>query len=109
MKFTALALATAASATIVNRKCQTPEVVQDFDLEAYLGTWYEVIRDKGTWYEHGICVTADYSLADDGTVSIQNDIYHDDRQKWAGITIPGVVLADPSKDEGDLDVGGIDY
>ena len=108
MKFISLALASAASASIVSRQCQQPDVVQNFDLTDYLGTWYEAVRDQGTWYERGICVTAQYSALEDGTVRVQNDIWQEDKQKWQAVTISAEV-ADPSKDEGYLLVGGSDY
>ena len=53
--------------------CDRPELVQNFDAEAYLGVWYELRRDKGITFESGECVTAEYSLNDDGsTVKVSN-------------------------------------
>lgn len=53
-------------------QCSSPAVVQDFDVEAYLGLWYEVSRYEQTFQRNGECVTAEYSLNDDGSVRVQN-------------------------------------
>lgn len=45
------------------------EVVTNFDLDRYLGTWYEIARLDHR-FERGMShVTANYSLRDDGGVS----------------------------------------
>merc|ERR1712070_1256562 len=39
-----------------------PDPVGNFDIEKYMGTWYEIRRDKEVWYGKGSeCVTATYS------------------------------------------------
>lgn len=59
--FTALAVMVAS---VEARKkfgaCQTPEVVQNFDVNRYTGLWYEARRDKDCMFESkdGICNTA---------------------------------------------------
>ncbi|EAT38565.1 AAEL009559-PA [Aedes aegypti] len=53
-------------------QCSSPAVVQDFDVEAYLGLWYEVSRYEQTFQRNGECVTAEYSLNADGSVRVQN-------------------------------------
>jgi apolipoprotein D and lipocalin family protein len=46
--------------------------VQDFELERYLGTWYEIARLDHS-FERGLSrVTADYSMRDDGGVRVIN-------------------------------------
>ena len=55
--------------------CARPELVQDFDSDAYLGIWYELRRDLSNPYESGECVTAQYSLNDDGSVKVDNNQY----------------------------------
>ena len=38
-----------------------PTPVMNFDIDWYVGNWYEIIRDKDVWYEDGLqCVTATY-------------------------------------------------
>ncbi len=47
-------------------------VVQNFDLEKYLGKWYEIARYDHS-FERGLShVTANYSLRDDGKVRVEN-------------------------------------
>ncbi|KXJ74932.1 hypothetical protein RP20_CCG012696 [Aedes albopictus] len=53
-------------------QCSEPSVVQNFDVEAYLGLWYEVSRYEQTFQRNGECVTAEYSLNEDGSVRVQN-------------------------------------
>lgn len=48
------------------------EPVQDFDIQRYLGTWYEIARLDHS-FERGLeQVTATYSLRDDGGVRVIN-------------------------------------
>ena len=40
-----------------------PPVMQNFDVQRYLGTWYEIRRDKRVFYEQGKdCQTAHYTF-----------------------------------------------
>lgn len=49
--------------------------VQDFDVNRYLGTWYEIARLDHS-FERGLeKVTADYSLREDGGVRVINSGY----------------------------------
>ena len=43
-----------------------------FDVEAYMGLWYEVARYPVPFEEGCVGVTAEYGLQDDGTVSVRN-------------------------------------
>ena len=91
-----------ALASKVFRGCQEPTVQQQFDLDAYLGLWYEQRRDKECSYEDGICNTAQYSLTDDpDTIRVRNNELDDG--VWGGGTGKAFVV-DPSKDEGYLKV-----
>ncbi|WP_319799269.1 lipocalin family protein [Halomonas sp. M20] len=48
------------------------QAVKNFDLDAYLGRWYEIARLDHS-FERGLdCVTAQYSLRDDGGVKVIN-------------------------------------
>ena len=98
-----VALIAVSQAATYPRACQEPEVVQDFDLEAYLGLWYEIVRDKDTNYEHGICNTANYSIRADGNIRVLNNEWYPDQNVWGG----GEGYAfqvDPSADDGYLKV-----
>lgn len=84
-------------------KCQMPEVQQEFDLNSYLGLWYEARRDKDCIYESGICNTASYSLNDDGSIRVLNNEWDEADSKWGG-GIGKATVVDPSKDDGYLKV-----
>ena len=58
------------------------EVVSGFDLDRYLGTWYEIARLDHS-FERGLTnVTATYSLRDDGGVKVLNRGYDTSKQRW---------------------------
>jgi len=57
-------------------------VVQDFDIDRYLGTWYEIVRLDHS-FERGLSgVTANYALRDDGGVRVVNRGYQAQSGKW---------------------------
>lgn len=56
--------------------------VEGFELERYLGKWYEVARLDHA-FERGLSnVTAEYSMREDGGVKIINRGFKDARNKW---------------------------
>ncbi|PWF65055.1 lipocalin [Shewanella sp. BC20] len=58
------------------------EPVKDFELERYLGKWYEIARLDHS-FERGLTqVTAEYSLKADGGVKVINRGYSADTQQW---------------------------
>ena len=58
------------------------EPVSDFELDRYLGTWYEIARLDHR-FERGLTnITADYSLRDDGGVKVINRGYNAEDQEW---------------------------
>ena len=58
------------------------EVVSGFDLNRYLGTWYEIARLDHS-FERGLSnVTADYSLREDGGVKVVNRGYDAGKGEW---------------------------
>jgi apolipoprotein D and lipocalin family protein len=58
------------------------EPVEDFDLDRYLGTWYEIARLDHR-FERGLSnVTASYSTADDGYVRVVNRGFDEDAGEW---------------------------
>ena len=58
------------------------EPVQEFDLERYLGTWYEIARLDHS-FERGLDnVTAEYSLRPDGGVRVLNRGYSAAADEW---------------------------
>ena len=61
---------------------QGVKVVDNFKLERYLGTWYEIARLDHR-FERGLSqVSATYSLRDDGGVDVINRGYDQQKQKW---------------------------
>ncbi|WP_226643704.1 lipocalin family protein [Microbulbifer variabilis] len=58
------------------------EPVQNFQLQRYLGHWYEIARLDHS-FERGLTlVTADYSLNPDGSVAVVNTGYSQGRDAW---------------------------
>lgn len=58
------------------------EVVTDFELNRYLGTWYEIARLDHR-FERGLSrVTANYSMRDDGGVHVVNRGYQISSEEW---------------------------
>lgn len=56
--------------------------VSGFELERYLGQWFEIARLDHS-FERGLdCVTATYSLRDDGGVRVINRGYNLEEQAW---------------------------
>ena len=58
------------------------EPVHNFDVDPYLGTWYEIARLDHSFEEGLSDVTATYSLRDDGGVKVVNKGYSEEDQKW---------------------------
>lgn len=58
------------------------EPVENFELERYLGRWYEIARLDHS-FERGLTrVTADYSLREDGGVRVVNRGYSSNKSTW---------------------------
>lgn len=58
------------------------EPVDNFELEPYLGTWYEIARLDHS-FERGLSnVTANYTLREDGGVAVVNRGYRTDKGEW---------------------------
>ncbi|GBU12105.1 outer membrane lipoprotein Blc [Enterobacterales bacterium] len=58
------------------------KVINNFELNRYLGTWYEVARLDHS-FENGLeQVTANYSLRTDGGVKVINRGFNSKKQKW---------------------------
>lgn len=58
------------------------EPVEGFDIDRYLGKWYEIVRLDHR-FERGLNrVTAEYSLNDDGSVKVVNRGYSEASDRW---------------------------
>ncbi|WP_241700986.1 lipocalin family protein, partial [Cronobacter sakazakii] len=80
-------VATVATAALLVA-CSTPtppsgvRVVEDFNVNRYLGTWYEIARFDHR-FERGLeQVTATYSLRGDGGLNVINRGFNPDRNRW---------------------------
>ncbi len=68
---------------LVTGKDYPVDPVTNFNLEKYLGKWYEIARLDHR-FERGLQkVTAEYSLRDDGKVKVTNRGYKNDKWKQA--------------------------
>lgn len=58
------------------------QTVSDFNVDYYLGTWYEIARTDNR-FERGLeQVTANYTLNEDGTVKVLNKGFSPEKDKW---------------------------
>ena len=58
------------------------QVVKPFQLDRYLGTWYEIARLDHS-FERGLTrVSADYALRPDGGVRVQNRGFNPAKNRW---------------------------
>ena len=56
--------------------------IDNFELNRYLGTWYEIARLDHS-FERGLeQVTATYTMRDDGGVKVINKGFNNDKNKW---------------------------
>ena len=66
--------------------------VDQFDLQQYLGKWYEVARLDHR-FERGLQdVTADYSVADNGLVQVKNRGFNAAAVSYTHLTLPTILL-----------------
>jgi apolipoprotein D and lipocalin family protein len=69
--------------------------VRDFELERYLGTWYEIARLDHR-FERGLSnVTATYTPRDDGGVDVLNRGYDESAGEWDEATGKAYFVGDP--------------
>jgi apolipoprotein D and lipocalin family protein len=74
------------AAVILLKSCRTipkdVEAVQPFDLQKYLGKWYEIARFDYR-FERGLSkVTATYSLQDEESIKVLNRGFDAEKGKW---------------------------
>jgi apolipoprotein D and lipocalin family protein len=72
-------------------------VVSDFDLERYLGKWYEIARLDHK-FESGLSnVSATYGLRDDGGIRVVNRGYKEETGKWDETVGKAYFVESPNK------------
>ena len=92
MKWFYLIVCAALSACTGMPEGVTP--VENFDLDRYLGQWYEVARLDHV-FERGLTnVTATYSRREDGGVTVVNRGYNRDSDEWKEAGGKGVFVED---------------
>ena len=73
------------AAAVLGGCASVPEGLQPvtgFEVDRYLGTWYEIARLDHS-FERGLSkVTAEYSRRDDGDIQVVNRGYDAQRDKW---------------------------
>lgn len=82
MKALIFLLTFAVALTGCSSKAMTIEPVQDFSLNEYLGSWYEIARIDFRYEENMDNTSAEYSLNSDGTVKVVNRGYDYVKKKW---------------------------
>lgn len=93
----ALTAVTAGVAALYGCAVSVPKGIQPvtgFDAKRYMGTWYEQARIEHN-FEKGLSqVTAQYSLNDDGTVTVVNRGYDAAKSEWRQATGKARFLSD---------------
>lgn len=56
--------------------------VENFNVNRYLGRWYEIARFDHSFERHLINVTADYQKHTDGNIEVINTGYNTEKQTW---------------------------
>ena len=74
----------------------TLDVVSGFDINRYMGTWYEVARYPHRFEKELTAVTAQYSRNPNGTIKVINQGYHPEDREWKKAEAVGKFKDDPS-------------
>lgn len=81
MKKLILVMAALASTAAIYGKRPDTRTVDDYDINRYMGTWYEIARFD-TYFEYEMDnVTTSYALNDDGTISVHNQGYRNGKPR----------------------------
>jgi apolipoprotein D and lipocalin family protein len=78
------------------------EPVTGFELERYLGKWYEIARLDHSFEKNMTNVSAYYALRDDGGISVVNQGFHEKKEQWK--TVEGRAYLLGARDVGSLKV-----
>ena len=88
-----------AGAVLLAGCSYTPEGVQpvtNFQLERYLGTWYEIVRLDHR-FERGLSrVSANYSERADGGIAVINRGYDTNKERWKEATGRAYFVGEPT-------------
>lgn len=73
------------------------KTVENVDLERYLGTWYEITRLPNRFEKGLICVTAEYSLREDGKIKVTNKGHKEENPEEISTAIGKAWQPDPNE------------
>ncbi len=79
-------------------------VVNELDVQKYLGTWYEIARFDHSFERGLVGVTANYSLRDDGKIKVINSGYKDSLDGKFSQAIGKAKIPDPINEQAKLKV-----
>jgi apolipoprotein D and lipocalin family protein len=71
--------------------------VKPFDVEKYLGKWYEIARFDFRFEKNLNNTTANYSLKDDGSIKVVNRGYNYKKGKWKEATGKAKFVSSPDE------------
>lgn len=71
--------------------------VTPFDIQRYVGTWYEIARLDHAFERDLSDVTASYRLQPDGSVEVINRGYDNKRNEWRDITGRAIFIGDSNR------------
>ena len=86
------------------QKIMDKSVVKEFDLEKYLGTWYEIARFDHRFERGLVGVTANYSMRDDGKIKVINNGYKESLSGKFSEAIGKAKIPDPKNEPAKLKV-----
>lgn len=71
--------------TLKGAKGKVLKTVDHVDIKRYMGKWHEIASFPARFQRNCRCTTAEYTLNDDGTVTVDNRCYNAKKEKWEGI------------------------
>ena len=71
--------------SIMNVPCDRPTLQPNYNIDQFLGTWYELKRNYDLPFEGGDCVTAQYAKRTDGGIDVTNSQYYIDQARLDSI------------------------
>lgn len=90
-------LAAAGTVALLNQLKLTPKgvtPVKGFDVNKYMGRWYEIARLKNI-FEHNLkYITAEYSLNDDGSIKVINKGFNPETEKYEEVVGEAVLAGE---------------
>lgn len=62
--------------------CPVPKVQPGFNIQQYLGRWYEIEKLPAS-FERGKCIEANYAVRQDGTIQVRNSQFYKEKTRVA--------------------------